>query len=130
MARHQFPNTDCTSVREITRCQTGVPHALDAFSPTPITHAVVVLNSIKVHEPVLALTVSTVVVPCWGFEPRHCGVSPNCSTMVLNTVCVASHATGLIRVRGSAITAVATVSNKPVKNVRMNLFTKKRQVLH
>jgi len=98
---------------------TGTPHAELEFSPTPITHAVMAVNSIKVHAPVRGLTVSTVLVPCSGFEPRHCGVSLKSSTMVLNTVAVASQVTGLFSTRGSAVTAVATRSNKPEKNVRM-----------
>jgi len=89
---------------------TGVPHALLEFSPTPITHAVMAVYSIKVHAPVLGLTVRTVLVPCSGFDPRHCGVSLKSSTIVLNTFSVASHTTGLFKVRDCAVDVAVTAS--------------------
>ena len=84
------------------RLYAGMPQAEELFSPTPITQAITAVYSIKVHAPVLGLTVRTVLVPCSGVDPRHCGVSPNSSIMVLNTFSVASHTTGLFKVRGSA----------------------------
>ena len=108
----------------------SMPQRLLEFSPVPIMQAITLVYSIKVHAPVFGLTVSTVVVPCSLVAPRHCGVSPNSSIMVLNTRSVSSHTTGFLSTRGSAITVVATMSNNTAENVRMNLFTKKRQVLH
>ncbi len=93
-----------------------MPHALLEFSPTPITQAVTVVYSIKVHAPVVKFTVSTVLVPCCGLCPCHCGVSLKSSTMVLNTFSVASHTTGLFTVRGCAVTADTANNASIVKN--------------
>jgi hypothetical protein len=88
--------------RKIFSVYAGVPQAEELFSPTPITQAITLVYSIKVHAPVFGLTVSTVLVPCSGVEPRHCGVSPNSSSMVRNTFSVLSHTTGLFNLRVSA----------------------------
>ena len=88
----------------------GTPQAVELFSPTPITQAITLVYSIKVHAPVLGLTVSTVLVPCSGVTPRHCGVSPNSSAMVLNTFSVLSQITGLFNLRVSAAASSVTVN--------------------
>jgi hypothetical protein len=101
----------------------GVPHALLDFSPTANTHAVVEVNSIMVHAPVVGFTVNTNCVPDSGLVPHHCGVSLNSSRITVNTRSLSSHVTGLFKRRGSADAVMHSRVNNSIEISRIWYLT-------